>query len=686
MIISGFLTLFFLIPLLLTPLNYELFEYNKMMAVYALTTLIVGAWLGKMVSQKKIIFQKTPFDLPILLFFLSQVLSFVFSLDRHVSLWGYYSRFHGGLISTLSYFLLYYALVSNLDREKIIKLLKISLLSGFLVAFYGFLEHFGIDKDLWVQDVMNRVFSTLGQPNWLAAYLAILLPITMAFFLNEKCKMQNVKLQFKIKNLFKPLFFSYFFSLIYFVTLLFTKSRSGLLAFGFTYSFFWAGLFLTQRPNSKVLLRPFLFFTLSFFFFLLIVGTPWTPKIQELIVKPAQTTLLKPQGPALETGGTESGEIRKIVWKGAWDIARHYPLFGSGVETFAYAYYQYRPQEHNLVSEWDFLYNKAHNEYLNFAATTGFVGLGAYLLFILFFIVWFLKIFKFEFLISNRNLLLALFSGWLSILITNFFGFAVVTVALYFYLIPGMTWLIVTGQKTEKATPKNPLSQKQKVFLLLLLFLIFSCLFSLGRRWYADTVFNRGYLLAKSDSYKEAYFTYHEAINLNQGEPFYRDELAYTAAILASAAWEQKEATVSSQLADEAITQNQLALKISPLNVNFWKTQTKVYYTLATIDPKYNEDALAAIMKAQKLAPSDAKISYNLALLYGRNNNPKMAIKTLEETVSLKPNYQDARFALALYYKEAGRQNEAIVQLRYILEKIQSDAAEVKEKLKEWGQ
>lgn len=286
-----------------------------------------------------------------------------------------------------------------------------------------------------------------------------------------------------------------------------------------------------------------------------------------------------------------------------------------------------------------------------------------------------------------RNfLLIGLFSGWLSVLITNFFGFSVVTVAIYFYLIPGMAWLIVTKQKTEKVTLENHLSLKQKIFLFLLLFSIFSFLFSLGKMWYADTLFNRGYLLAKSDSYKDAYFAYHQAINFNQGEPFYRDELAYTAAILASAAWDQKEATLSSQLADEAITQNKLALKISPLNVNFWKTRTKIYYTLSTIDPKYNEDALAAIMKAQKLAPTDAKISYNLALLYGKTNNTKMAIKTLEDTVSLKPDYQDARFALALYYKEAGRKDEAIAQLRYILEKISSGAAEVKDKLKEWGQ
>jgi O-antigen ligase len=58
------------------------------------------------------------------------------------------------------------------------------------------------------------------------------------------------------------------------------------------------------------------------------------------------------------------------------------PLFGTGVETFAFAYYTYRPAQHNMTSEWDYLYNKAHNEYLNYLATIGILGLGSYLLMI----------------------------------------------------------------------------------------------------------------------------------------------------------------------------------------------------------------------------------------------------------------------------------------------------------------
>jgi len=43
----------------------------------------------------------------------------ILSLDPHTSIWGYYSRFNGGLLSIISYIFLYFAFVSNLkDEEK----------------------------------------------------------------------------------------------------------------------------------------------------------------------------------------------------------------------------------------------------------------------------------------------------------------------------------------------------------------------------------------------------------------------------------------------------------------------------------------------------------------------------------------------------------------------------------------
>src|SRR3989338_3165738 len=172
-----FYALFFFVPLLLWPKTSEVFEFNKMLLVYVITILISAAWVVKWIEAKKITIRRTPLDLPIAIFLTSQIISTIFSIDTHTSLWGYYSRFHGGLMSTISYIVLYYAFVTNIKISNLKYQISNILLSATLVSLYGVAEHFGIDKQLWVQDVQNRVFSSLGQPNWLSAYLVALLPL-----------------------------------------------------------------------------------------------------------------------------------------------------------------------------------------------------------------------------------------------------------------------------------------------------------------------------------------------------------------------------------------------------------------------------------------------------------------------------------------------------------------------------
>ena len=65
--------------------------------------------------------------------------------------------------------------------------------------------------------------------------------------------------------------------------------------------------------------------------------------------------------------------------------------FRNWPETFGLTYWQARPKEANLTSEWNFLYNKVHNEWLNLATNTGLFGLGSHLLLIVWFAIWILK-------------------------------------------------------------------------------------------------------------------------------------------------------------------------------------------------------------------------------------------------------------------------------------------------------
>jgi len=702
----SFYLLFFFVPLILTPWNYELFEYNKIMLTYGLTIIIAGAWFGKSILAKKFRIQRTPLDLPILIFLISQLLSFYFSIDRHVSIWGYYSRFNGGLLSTVSYILLYYAFVTNFPREKLAKLFSFILTSGALVALYGILEHFGIDKNIWLQDVQNRVFSTLGQPNWLAAYLVILLPITIALALKSqvpstkiqtssklqapKSKLRVLNLEFGIWDLFGAWNLKFWIlALLFYLCLLFTKSRSGFLGFWASYAVFWPMAYLSIGKNIK---KIFLLFTSSFLLLTFIFGSPFSQLNRATLPQIFQAGKAQVPPPSLspEFKITESSEIRNIVWKGAVEVARHYPLFGSGVETFAFSYYQFRPKEHNLTSEWDFLYNKAHNEYLNYAATTGFFGLGAYLLLIGSFVWWNIKNLKYQISniksISNIKYQIGIFAGYASILITNFFGFSVVIVNLFFFLIPAISFLLLSPppQGVNRITPLRWNRSYTLGTCLFILFVICYLLFVISRMWYADTLFSRASALFEAQKYQEAYPSTKQAVNLFPSEPIYRNQYSQVLANLSLTAFEAQEATLSQTLANMALSESDKSLTISPFNVNFWKARTKVFYTLGQIEESFFQKAIEALLVAKNLSPTDPKITYNLGLLQNQIGDKKAAISAMEETIELKPDYRDAHFALSLFYKESGFSEKAREELKYILEKINPMDEEAKKKLEEW--
>src|SRR6185437_1886892 len=117
----SFYALFLIVPLTFAGDPSELFEFNKMWLTFGLTILIGVAWLSKMMVTKQIKIQRTILDIPLGLFLLSQIISTIFSLDSYVSFWGYYSRFNGGLLSTITYIFLYYAYVTNINLKQTLR-------------------------------------------------------------------------------------------------------------------------------------------------------------------------------------------------------------------------------------------------------------------------------------------------------------------------------------------------------------------------------------------------------------------------------------------------------------------------------------------------------------------------------------------------------------------------------------
>ena len=679
----SFYSLFFFVPFLFYTGNSELFEFNKMVATYGLTVVVAGAWIGRCVLGGKLVFQKTILDIPLLLFLLSQILSTFFSIDRHTSIWGYYSRSNGGLLSILSYLILYWAYVSNIDKEDLKLHVKALIFSSVMISLYAIFEHFGrsfscilikeeFTTNCWVQDVQNRVFATLGQPNWLAAWLVAIAPLAWA----------TGNLKFNLPT-----------SGAIFAALLFTKSRSGLLAFAGTFGIFWFFNLLRRRNPKVLVLHASLLILLASFF-----GTPWTNNYGEDFVnafklKPSDEGSQQPPQPSsgtvLETGGTESFSIRQIVWKGAIDIWRAYPILGSGVETFAYSYYQYRPLEHNQTSEWDFLYNKAHNEYLNYLSTTGVLGLGSYLLIIIVFAVWSTKKLMSNDLwgmekshYSYSMLHASLLAGYAGILITNYAGFSVVPVATLFYLFPAMA--MVAASDGVSAIPIAKHSSRKQTYMLVILLLVTSyALLKVINIWRADLYYAAGDRLTRRGLPHLAIEPLSNAIELRGDEPLYYNKFATSVTDIAVTLFEENEATKAADIAEDADKLQTKALSISPRNIQIVKEAYNNYSSLSAVDSKYLQKSHDLVEYLAELAPTDPKSQHMLGLSLTRIGQKEQAILVLEKSRDMRPDFPDPRYVLSSLYSAQGDKEKAKAELLYLLENVNAQDSEAKRLIEE---
>lgn len=655
--------LFFTTPLLFSLKTSEIFEFNKMILIYLVTIVIATLYgLQLVFSQNRKIFLNR-FYILLSLFLVSQILSTIFSIDVHTSFFGYYSRWNGGLISIISYLLLFFVFVQIMEKKHIEKLLIVSLIASCLVILWGLPGKLGADptcfvylhkftNSCWTEnfDPATRMFSTLGQPNWLGAYMAAHFFIGVYFLLknllvDSRLRGNDYKaiIKYLMRRMMKPHTLKYVIYLaLIILTIIFTQSRSSQLALLVA---FMLGVIIATFKFDR-LRRWMMIAVIGLISVISLIGFVKKDTIRDFFLLPAQQSTI-----------TDSFDIRKIVWKGAIDLGNKYPRFGSGAETFAYAYYFTRPAAHNLTSEWDFIYNKAHNEYLNYLATTGYVGLSAYLLMIVGTIILFYFSFKDK---KNENqdiwILLSLFLSYITILITNFFGFSISIIQLFFYLIPACL-IVYLGKRVNyevsldvKVWQKSNL--QKKLILLLVTFMGFTGGLYVYRYYIADMQYAKAQEYLALDDYSQATEELYKALG-NRYEHVYEDKLSSALASMAFVQSFGSDDKAVRNIITFSKNHNLNTLKQSPYNIIYLRTQAKNYYLYyqVTNDIVDLQKSIDASEKVIKIAPTDAQSYYQLALYYwiaGNETKEKdgyltKANETIIQSLNLRPNYIEAK-------------------------------------------
>jgi len=249
----------------------------------------------------------------------------------------------GGILAVLR--------VSQGRPDLIRRALDLSLLAGGLVSILGILQGFGVDRALhWTSRFDGRVFSTLGNPNYLGGHLVALLP---AAFLRMVSVRGRGRAGWGLVTL------------LLFVALMMSRVRGSYLALGVSFALL-GFLFLTpwglsvSRPNRRFLLAGY-------------GGT----------LLAALLTVMSLGGFSIFSLEGETARQRLETWKVTWLMVKDRPLLGSGVEQLKVLYpaYQHRPFKPDDYEKHPYTHTEhVHNEFLRIHQEGGLVGLGLFLL------------------------------------------------------------------------------------------------------------------------------------------------------------------------------------------------------------------------------------------------------------------------------------------------------------------
>ncbi len=188
---AGWLVAVISVPLFFNIHSERVFEPDKVTILRSIAILLFFVWLVRFVDQRgwkdwnRLRWQheesiwRIPFLLPILALVIVYSVSTLFSVMPRISWAGSYQRLQG-TYTTLAYVVFYVSAVSTMRlRLQISRLPTAVIITSIPIAFYGLIQHFGLDPLPWGGDVTTRVAGHLGNAIFIAAYLIMVVPLTL---------------------------------------------------------------------------------------------------------------------------------------------------------------------------------------------------------------------------------------------------------------------------------------------------------------------------------------------------------------------------------------------------------------------------------------------------------------------------------------------------------------------------
>jgi len=370
-----FFLLFLICPLIfLTDATRNPYVIQNVLLQIGLA-IILAIWVIRSALKRQIAFPRTYLDRPLSLFFLISLFSVAYSFFIHPQMKLAILSFGGRSIVFLflNCITVFYITIYLVRDEKNLKrLIHIAFIVGTLASLYGILQYKGIEL-IWprkIEPFGARSVSTFGNPNFLASFLILILPVIAGLAIYEKSPLRK-------------LFLGGLFGLNFF-GLLVTRTRSAWVGL-FVASLFFL-LFLSLYQVSLISRNRRWLIFLAFLLCLVMLYPVRLGDEGGKKVMIAKIAIDKVKG---FTDFKQMAYVQRfLIWKAGYSMFKERPILGHGWGNFEiiYPFHQGKYLKIKKYSPFRTHANNAHNEILEIASQTGILGLGIYVwLFFLFF-------------------------------------------------------------------------------------------------------------------------------------------------------------------------------------------------------------------------------------------------------------------------------------------------------------
>jgi len=443
--------------LIITPLLFNLwscmpYELDSITIFRFLVEIIFITWLVSCKKLKhvlkKIFYQLKNYDFfslefLLILYLLVYSLASFFSEHFSDSVLGLEDRIMG--LFTIGHGILLFFLIKDLiSKNRFYKIIKTLAFVSVPVCAYAILQGLGIDFPSLhtfyasADKILSRSFSTLGHPNYLGLFLAMIIIFT--FLLAWKSKKVGWKIIY------------FFIIILQVVSLILTLTRSAWLAFAGSLFVFIICLIIFFPKKKEYYQHVIVFIILL------------------SIIFGAYKGLIKTR--SSEEFDQSTGYARIQDYKFAWSKILQRPILGYGPETYMYLSMQRQISDQELAID-DRLSDRVHNVFLDILINTGFVGLIIYLL------IW-LKILHLIWIgLKNKSIeILAIFSSLAAYFIWMNLNFDFSISLILFFVMISALYGLNFRKKLETVDQKKLQVSKEKISWPLLICVILLLIFA----------------------------------------------------------------------------------------------------------------------------------------------------------------------------------------------------------------